>query len=91
MINPKGNDGQINLYNGDAFNLRFSTVISTLEREITILIDGNVVQSTKNGDIFVFPINSTGLSVGSHNITIQVTDANIQVTKKNITLNILPR
>lgn len=91
MINPKGNDGQINLYNGDAFNLRFSTVVSTLEREITILIDGNVVQSTKSGDIFVFPINSTGLSVGSHNITIQVTDANIQVTKKNIILNILPR
>lgn len=91
MTNPHWNDSQINLYSWDAFNLRFWVKISTTDREITILLDGSVVQNVTTGDVFVFPVNTNGLSSWVHNLTVQVTDGNFQVTKKNITMNVLPR
>lgn len=91
MINPRGNDGQINLYAADAFNLRFSTKVSTSEREVSVFLDGKTIQTATSGDVFVIPVNSTGLEPGIHNIMIQITDGNLQNVTKNVVLNILSR
>jgi hypothetical protein len=89
MINPKW--PLINIYSDTVFNLRFETSIATWVREIIVTIDDSVIQSANTGDLFVFPVSATGLSVGKHIVKVKVTDANIQTTSKSFILNILPR
>lgn len=89
LINPSR--GQITLYSGDPFNLRFSVIIWTQQRNITISLDGNILQSATNGDTFIIPISSENLSEGDHAITITAEDAYKKTDTKNITLTVLPR
>jgi penicillin-binding protein 1A len=89
MINPR--DTTMNLYEGTSFNLRFQTTISTEIREISVTIDGKVIQSATTGEIFVFPVSSTGLAPGKHTVKVSVTDGDFQWTSKSFILNILPR
>lgn len=89
MINPRWSS--LNLYSDTIFNLRFETSISTWIREITVTIDDTLVQSADAGDVFVFPVSATGLSVGKHTVKVKVTDANIQTASQSFVLNILPR
>jgi hypothetical protein len=89
MINPKSSS--LNLYEEDTFNLRFQTSISTVVREISVTIDDTIIQSATTGDIFVFPVGTTGLAQGKHTVKITVTDANLQSVSKSFVLNILPR
>lgn len=76
MINPR--DTTMNLYEGTSFNLRFQTTISTEIREISVTIDGKVIQSATTGEIFVFPVSSTGLAPGKHTVKVSVTDGDFQ-------------
>ena len=62
LINPRESSPRISLYSGDTFNLRFSVDAGTAQREVSVTIDGNVVQSASSGDIFVIPIGSQGLT-----------------------------
>jgi penicillin-binding protein 1A len=89
MLNPRWSS--LNLYSGDVFNLRFQTSISTWVREIVVTIDDAVIQTADTGDVFVFPVSATGLSVGKHTVKIKVTDANLQTASQSFVLNILPR
>ncbi len=76
MINPL--DTTISLYEGTNFNLRFQTTISTEVREISVTIDDKVVQSATTGELFVFPISSSGLEIGKHTVKISATDGDFQ-------------
>ena len=89
MTNPKSSS--LNLYEGDTFNLRFQTSISTVVREISVTIDDKIIQSATTGDIFVFPVSATGLTQGKHSVKITATDGNFQSVSKSFVLNILPR
>jgi hypothetical protein len=60
-------------------------------REIVVTIDDAVIQTADTGDVFVFPVSATGLSVGKHTVKIKVTDANLQTASQSFVLNILPR
>ncbi len=90
MINPKSSS--LNIYAGDTFNLRFQTSIATTVREITVTLDDRVIQTATSGDIFVFPVSSADLVVGTrHTVKIIITDADLQTASKSFGLNILPR
>lgn len=89
IINPKW--GSVNLYEGNAFNLRFQTKISSSVKEITVMLDDTVIQSATSGDLFVIPVGTSWLTVGKHTIKITATDASFQTTTKSFILNILPR
>lgn len=55
--------GSITLYEGDPFNFRFQAQTGTPKKNISIKMDGSVIQSASVGESFVVPINTTGLSV----------------------------
>jgi len=81
----------INIYQGDMFNLRFQVDVKTTRRNVVVTIDGNVVQSATSGEVFIIPVSSSDISVGSHQVAITATDANEKTATKNFTLNILAR
>jgi penicillin-binding protein 1A len=89
LINPKWTS--LNLYEWNSFNLRFQTDISTSTREITVYMDDKVLQNAITGDIFVFPMSTTGLSTWKHTVKINATDATFQTTSKSFFINILPQ
>jgi membrane carboxypeptidase/penicillin-binding protein PbpC len=89
VINPKWDS--LNLYLWDTFNLRFQTKISSIVREISVTLDGKIIQNATSGDIFVFPVSAAGLDIGKHTVKIIATDANFQSVEKSFVLNILPR
>ena len=63
----------------------------TASREISISIDGKTLQTATAGDIFVIPISSQGISVGTHTLKVVAIDGNMASAEKNISLTILPR
>lgn len=89
MINPKSST--LSIYDGDNFNLRFQTSVSTETREVSVTIDDKVIQSATSGDIFLFPVSTSWIPTGRHTVKITVTDANFQTVTKSFILNILPR
>jgi penicillin-binding protein 1A len=89
MTNPKWSS--LNLYEWDTFNLRFQTMISSIVREISVMIDDKIIQSATTGEIFVFPVSAAGLDLGKHTVKISATDANFKSASKSFELNILPR
>jgi penicillin-binding protein 1A len=89
MINPKWK--QLSIYEWDIFNLRFRTIIGTSTREITIRIDDKVIQTANSGDIFVIPVGSQWLSLGSHTVSISITDGKFRTAESSFILNVLQR
>lgn len=64
----------ISVYQGDTFNLRFSTKIGTTKRTISVAIDGIPISTATTGSDFVIPISSNNLSAGNHTATITATN-----------------
>ncbi len=89
ISNPKGNS--IGIYKWDMFNLRFNAWIQTDTREVVVKVDGTPIHSATQWNIFVIPISTQDMSVGTHTITITATDANLKSDTKNFTLNIMNR
>ena len=91
LTNPRGLNPKISLYEGDLFNLRFSVQSSTPEREVTLSIDGKVIQSSSVWELFIIPISSSELEIGTHKLTISVFDGNLQNVTQEILLSVLAR
>jgi penicillin-binding protein 1A len=89
LTNPKSKN--LNLYNGDPFNLRFNVQTSTSAREIQVLVDGVPVQVATSGEVFVFPMSSIWLEVWKHLVQVIAVDANFQKSEASFTLTIIPR
>ncbi len=87
LINPKRNS--INLYKWSPFNLRFNTFIHTDTKSITVALDGKVIQSANKGSVFVIPVSTENIDIGTHTVTITATDANKKSAVKTFTLNVL--
>lgn len=89
VINPRG--GNINLYEGTTFNLRFSVDIATANREIQVLVDNTSIQNATAWDMFVIPVWTAGLTPGKHTLKIIAIDGNFKKIEQSITLTILNR
>lgn len=89
MINPKSQN--LNLYSWDPFNLRFRVDIPTATREIQVLVDDTIRQTATSGELFVIPMSSAWLSIGTHTVKVKAIDGNFQSTEKSFTLTILAR
>lgn len=89
ITNPRTK--QLNIYQWDVFNLRFRADVSTSTREITTKIDNTIFQSATTGNIFVIPIGTQWLSVGTHNVSVMVVDGKFRSDEATFQLNILSR
>ena len=90
-LNPKEWDTHVNLYAWDSFNLRFSISLGTEIREISVLLDSTSIQNATAWDVFVIPVWTSGVSAGSHTLTIRLIDGNMHTVEKKIALTILSR
>ncbi len=89
LINPKWKD--LAVYEWDVFNLRFRSLVSTSAREISVKMDGVLIQWALTGEIFAIPIGTKWFTPGSHIISISVIDGKFRSDEASFTLTILPR
>lgn len=90
LINPI--DWSIKLYNDDYFNLKAEINDWSSLKNISILLDWQVLKSNLTDRILVFPINSDkDISIWNHTITIEVTDTKLNISSKTIQIEIIQR
>lgn len=90
VTNPA--DGSIKLYEGQFFNLRFSSSDTQEIVANNVYLDGVLVKILGGGNEFSVPINEEkNIAVGGHVLTVESIDARRAKTKVDISLEVLSK